>query len=269
VKRRSLAQLRDGVEDALDRGEVDQAVRWARESLKRQPDAEGWYLLGVSLLAAGEGEEGTEALNRAVEEDAEHVDAWVALADDSAANLDFASAQEQVGHALRVDPVHPAARRLRAALRERGGDTDGAARDYLTAALADPDGYPLPTPLDDDTIAALTESVLDTLHPSLRAYLTNVPILVEEVPSEALLEELPDAHPFELLGCFSGRPLTERGGHDTWSAIPPTITLFRLNLSRLALDREELERELRITLLHEIGHFLGLDEEDLAERGLD
>jgi predicted Zn-dependent protease with MMP-like domain len=54
-----------------------------------------------------------------------------------------------------------------------------------------------------------------------------------------------------------------------WSNLPPTITLFRNNLERMAADREQIIEELRITLFHEIGHFLGLDEEDLAERGLD
>jgi predicted Zn-dependent protease with MMP-like domain len=50
--------------------------------------------------------------------------------------------------------------------------------------------------------------------------------------------------------------------------LPPVITLFRFNLARLANDPEELRSQLRITLLHEIGHALGLDEDDLAERGL-
>ena len=45
--------------------------------------------------------------------------------------------------------------------------------------------------------------------------------------------------------------------------------LFRSNLMRMAHDREAMQEELRVTLLHEIGHFLGLDEEDLERRGLD
>jgi len=269
VKRKSLEELRQAVEHALDEGEAEKAVRYARESLRREPDAEGWYLLGVSLLEADEAEEGLEALRSAVREDSDHVDAWIALAEDSLVNLEFDDAREQLAWALRTEPLDPTARRMRAGLRERAGDYSGAARDYLTAFLGDSEQFPLPVPLDDETIEAVTEAVLETLHPTLRSYLANVPILVEEVPSEDVLEEVPDAHPFELLGCFSGRPLTERGGGDTWSVLPPTITLFRLNLARLAGDREELERELRITLLHEIGHYLGLDEDDLAERGLD
>jgi predicted Zn-dependent protease with MMP-like domain len=55
----------------------------------------------------------------------------------------------------------------------------------------------------------------------------------------------------------------------SWGALPATIQLFRCNLARVASDREELLEEVRVTLLHEIGHYLGLDEDDLEARGLD
>ena len=257
------------MDDALDRGEIEDALRMARESLQQQPDAEGWYLLGASLLAAGEHQQGSEALESAVELDESHTDAWIALAEESLSVLDFDEAEVFVHRALRCDPSHPVARRLRAGLRERRLDFDGAARDYLTAALADPEGYPVPVALTDEMIEGITESVLGSLHPSLRAYLANVPILVEESPDREVLLELEEAHPFELVGCFTGRRIYEREGVGSWNALPPTITIYRRNLSRLAHDDEELQRELRVTLLHEIGHYLGLDEEDLASRGLD
>lgn len=265
----SIESLRSAVDDALDRGDADEALRLARESHRKQPDAEGCFLLGAALLAVGDEDEAVDALQAAVALDPDHVDAYVCLADLAIASLDYAAGGLLVATALRVNPVHPVARRLRAGLRERAHDLSGAARDYMTAALADPDAYPMPIALDDETIEAVSESVLEALHPSLRAYLSNVPILVDEFPDDDVLAEIPDAHPFELLGCFTGRAIHERGGDDAWSTLPPTITLYRLNLARLAHDADELERELRITLLHEIGHYLGLDEEDLAERGLD
>jgi predicted Zn-dependent protease with MMP-like domain len=95
-----------------------------------------------------------------------------------------------------------------------------------------------------------------------------VPVIVEEVPSVDALLEIEDVHPFELLGSYSGRTISDRGGDAPWSTLPPVITLFRHNLARIAHDRTELLSQLRITLLHEIGHALGLDEHDLAERGL-
>ena len=63
--------------------------------------------------------------------------------------------------------------------------------------------------------------------------------------------------------------LQERSLENPWSNLPGAIVLFRRNLSRYARNREELLDELRVTIFHEVGHFLGLDEEDLEKRGLD
>jgi len=266
---RTIEQIRGEIEVALDRSDAERALALAREGLALRPDAEGWYLLGVALEANVELESAVAALEEAVKLDPSHADAHVALAEMASNALDFDAATEHVLDALRADPGHPDALHLRACLRERRGDHDGAARDFAAAALIDPDRFPVPPALDDDTIEAVTEEVLRSLHPSLRAYLANVPIIVDEQPSDEVLLDLPGAHPFELLGCFSGRALAESPGHDPWSVLPPTICLYRQNLQRFAHDREELVAELRVTLLHEIGHYLGLDEDDLEERGLE
>jgi predicted Zn-dependent protease with MMP-like domain len=68
---------------------------------------------------------------------------------------------------------------------------------------------------------------------------------------------------------FRGAPLGEKGSMDPWSHFPSSIVLYQQNLERAARSRQELIDEIRVTLLHEVGHFLGLDEEQLWERGLD
>jgi predicted Zn-dependent protease with MMP-like domain len=117
-------------------------------------------------------------------------------------------------------------------------------------------------------IAALPEDVL--------SWLEEVPVIVEDEPGEDLLREM-GMTPGEddLCGLHSGVALTERSvehsGHE-----PDHILLFRGPILRLAgwsLDhdspagRAELKRQIHITLLHEIGHHFGLDEDDLAELG--
>lgn len=265
---RSVESLKAEVEAALDEGDADRAVRLSRRLVEGEADADAFYLLGLSLLSAGEPDDGEDALLQAVSLDPEHADSWLALSDEALMRLDFPVALERVQAALRSDPTHPGARRQRAALRERADDTAGALRDYTTAWLADPDRSPVPVPLDDDTIEVVVDEVLAELHPTLREWLRNVPVIVEDVPSLEVLLELEAVHPFELLGSYSGRTISDRGGETPWSTLPPVITLFRHNLARLAHDREDLRAQLRITLLHEIGHALGLDEDDLAERGL-
>jgi predicted Zn-dependent protease with MMP-like domain len=71
-----------------------------------------------------------------------------------------------------------------------------------------------------------------------------------------------------LLGFFDGVPLTEQSVFDA-PAAPTRILVFSENIALIAHDREKLEEELAITIKHEIGHYLGLDEDDLAARGLD
>ena len=69
----------------------------------------------------------------------------------------------------------------------------------------------------------------------------------------------------DLFGLYEGIPLPERG--NDVGALPDTITIYRRPLQSEFRDPAELQREIRITVLHEIGHYFGLDEERLAELG--
>ena len=99
------------------------------------------------------------------------------------------------------------------------------------------------------------KAALDSLPPHLAAALDNVAVVVE------------DEHPDDpdLFGLYEGIPLPERG--DMAGALPDRITIFRLPLEDEFGDPGELEREIRITVLHELGHYFGLDEERLADLG--
>ena len=103
----------------------------------------------------------------------------------------------------------------------------------------------------DDHVRA----ALDSLPPAIAAALDNVVVVIED--------EHPD-YP-DLFGLYEGIPLPERG--DMAGELPDRITIFRLPLEDEFDDPAELEREIRITVLHELGHYFGLDEERLAELG--
>ena len=110
------------------------------------------------------------------------------------------------------------------------------------------------------------ETVLEALPSGLQALLAEAPVIVEDRPSAQLLREL-DLCPEDLLcGLHTGTPLTERSVEHS-PELPETIHLFREGILELAGDWSLLQREIRITLLHEIGHHFGLDEDDLAELG--
>jgi predicted Zn-dependent protease with MMP-like domain len=98
-------------------------------------------------------------------------------------------------------------------------------------------------------------AALDALPPDIAAALRNVAVVVE------------DEHPEDpdLFGLYEGIPLTERG--DEAGSLPDRIAIYRTPLEEEFPDPRELEREIRITVLHELGHYFGLDEDRLAELG--
>lgn len=102
----------------------------------------------------------------------------------------------------------------------------------------------------------------------IRCHLDNVMISVQKRPSEEILEEMGYEPDEPLLGVFQGVPLTER----TVTApplFPDTIFLFQEPLEEMCRTPEELEEEIEITVVHEVAHFIGMDEERLAELGYD
>ena len=100
-------------------------------------------------------------------------------------------------------------------------------------------------------------AALDELPPNLASALTNVAVTVEDENPED-----PD-----LFGLYHGVPLPERG--DMAGMPPDTISIYRIPLEDSFPDPEELREEIRITVLHELAHYFGLDENRLAELGYD
>jgi len=100
-------------------------------------------------------------------------------------------------------------------------------------------------------------AALDELPPDLASALTNVAVVVEDENPED-----PD-----LFGLYHGVPLPERG--DMAGLPPDTISIYRIPLEDSFPDPKELREEIRVTMLHELAHHFGLDEDRLAELGYD
>jgi predicted Zn-dependent protease with MMP-like domain len=104
---------------------------------------------------------------------------------------------------------------------------------------------------------------LDGLPPHLAAYLENVAVVVEDEPTDEELRAVGlDPETETLFGLYQGVSLPERGAHYSL-ALPDRIVIYRLPLLDQCETREELIREIRDTVIHEIGHYFGLDEADL------
>lgn len=110
-------------------------------------------------------------------------------------------------------------------------------------------------PVSPQQFEELVADALDTLPPELTARFSNVVVLVE------------DEHPDEpdLLGLYDGIALTERENYS--GVLPDRITLFRIPLCLMADDLEHLVDEVRITVVHEFAHHVGIDDAHLHDLG--
>jgi predicted Zn-dependent protease with MMP-like domain len=109
--------------------------------------------------------------------------------------------------------------------------------------------------------------VIDRLPRSFREQLLNVEFVVEERPSiELLRAEGLDPRHDTLYGIYQGVPLPDRSSLDP-PLLPDKITIFAEPLLEDFSDPEELREEIRLTVLHEIAHYFGMDEEEIEDLG--
>jgi predicted Zn-dependent protease with MMP-like domain len=114
---------------------------------------------------------------------------------------------------------------------------------------------------------ALVDRALAGIPTPFRVALGEVAIVVDDEPSPEQLRENGLEPDETLYGLYEGTPATEWGAD--WVAAPNKITLFRLPLEEDFPDPLELEEEVRLTVIHELAHHLGIDDDRLQELGVD
>lgn len=107
-------------------------------------------------------------------------------------------------------------------------------------------------------------SALKGLPKSIRNQIKNVAVVIEDRAHSELLNELGLRSPNELLGLYQGVPLDRRGFY-YGNVLPDKITLFQRPIESCCTTREEIEEKIREVVIHEVGHYFGLDEERLRE----
>jgi predicted Zn-dependent protease with MMP-like domain len=109
--------------------------------------------------------------------------------------------------------------------------------------------------VDEDTFGTLVEQALDSIPPELGRLMRNVAVVVEDMGASP-----------NLLGLYHGVPLTARtsayGG-----VLPDRITIYRLPIIRRARTLEDVVDQVRITVVHEVAHHFGIDDDRLDELG--
>jgi predicted Zn-dependent protease with MMP-like domain len=110
----------------------------------------------------------------------------------------------------------------------------------------------------------LVVSALRRLPKFFKKKMKNVDVVVEDRASRDLLSEVGLRSPFELLGLYQGIPLDRRGFY-YGNVLPDKITLFQIPIESMCRTKEEIKDKVIEVVIHEVGHYFGLDDERLRE----
>ncbi|MEK7347785.1 MAG: metallopeptidase family protein [Candidatus Eisenbacteria bacterium] len=230
-------------------------------------EAEELVREGEESLEEGEYEDALVAFERALEEDPEH---WGAALDRSEAlhllwrtDEALSAVQELQPPADEEDDADRAD--LEARILEAAGEFTAADVLFEEASRLDTENFPRPVRTTRDDFRAILDDVLRGLPKQIRDVVAQVPVTVEPKPTPEMADQAPHISP-EILGLFVGTSIGEKVGAP--SGFPDVVLLFQRNLERAGKTRAEVAKEIRITLLHEYGHYLGFEEEDMEGLGL-
>lgn len=109
--------------------------------------------------------------------------------------------------------------------------------------------------VDEETFGALVEQALDSIPPQLGRYMRNVAVVVEDMGSSP-----------NLLGLYHGVPLTARTS-SYGGVLPDRITIYRLPILRRSRTLDDVVAQVRVTVVHEVAHHFGIDDDRLDELG--
>jgi predicted Zn-dependent protease with MMP-like domain len=260
--------------DAMEDDDPEAAEAEARHALEVVPDAaEAHYLLGAALVDQEAYGEALEHLTQALSH----------FPGDPSIRLDIAASQvgmmrldegiRGLTAVVRDDPENPDARYWLAIAHELRGDDAAATECYGQAAALDPECFFQPPRVSESEFEQLIDTATQELPTELRRPLRTAEIAITVMdlpPADLLTSEDPPLSPL-LTGVMAGVAEKTDGAAATpepdAEAEKPQLLLFRKNIERICSTPEEFVEELGLTLLHEIGHYLGYEEEDLAELG--
>jgi predicted Zn-dependent protease with MMP-like domain len=264
-----LERLLDDAWEALEDGDlraVKRALRTARESA---PDEPAVIELEASLAREqDEPERALDAYRRWSEADPDDPEPWMGSAE---VYVDFGEPGE-AARLLRellagppLDPLDEAdARHLLGIACEEKGDAKGMVKEWMATLRLDASNDGPRPRMTRKKFERLAADALDELPDEILARLGNVPVFVEDRPSESLVLEGLDPR---TLGLFHGIAMPDQ------SVLGPgpdvgVIHLFQRNLEREVPEDDDLAEEIRVTVLHETAHYFGAGEQDMHRFGL-
>lgn len=260
-----------GIEAALDEGRDEEALQLAEAAL-----AEGsadrldlLFLAGDALMRMGDPAAAEVRFREVLASDPDCPGTSCSLALCLFKQCRWDEAEAALKHARSLPEPVPDVHVVQGLLLERRGKLREADQCFKQATRLDPDRHPAPVRFSKQQFDREVEKAIKLLPKDFRKHLDAVPVIVDALPDEELLVGDDYSEDPELLGMFDGVPLNEIGdGLMGEVATPNYIYLFQRNIERFASDEADLVEQIRITLYHELAHYLGFDEDGVDDLGL-
>jgi predicted Zn-dependent protease with MMP-like domain len=266
-------------------GEFVRAVRFADELLSGRPhlprpdralQAEVYYLKSKALFYQDDLEGALFLVRRAAKAGGE-LGLYCAFEGQALFELgNYAEAKRVLERGVAIDPEAAHSLYHLGLVLERledEGDESGAPAVGIESAeeafaksnSLEPQQFPLPVVLPDEVFERSVDAAIANLPRSIRERIEGVSIQIEDFPSIDVVRD--ERISPQTLGLFMGVPRTEAMLTDQALDLD-RIVLFKRNLEKICHDEEDLIEQIQITVRHEVGHYLGLDEDDLERLGL-
>lgn len=117
--------------------------------------------------------------------------------------------------------------------------------------------------MDDKDFEYLVEKAIETIPEEFKEKLENVSIVTADWPSRYQMEKV-GGRGF-LLGLYEGVPQTKRGRYGVGGTLPDKITIYKIPILRISRTYEDVIKQVRDTVIHEVGHHFGLNEEEIRK----
>jgi predicted Zn-dependent protease with MMP-like domain len=118
-------------------------------------------------------------------------------------------------------------------------------------------------PISVEAFAQLVQQAIDDLPPPYAELMESIAVVVEEEPPQDVLEDLDLDRGEDLLGLYQGQPLAADSFFRPGGEPPPRISIYRGPILRLCESPEEVVQEVYDTVVHELGHHVGLDDDEM------
>ena len=285
-----LYLTRGNVTREFDEIALQYAQRGEKRARRRRPELLGQLdlLAGMALNDLGRSQEAARKLDEALEHDPNDLDARYEHAVAAFELCRFADAKADLKLVLAALPDDAYAHHELGLTLEQLGEARGSKAELERATALDGEAFPPTLPVGMAEFKGMVDAAVKVLPPPLREDLKQVKLSVEELPDVTdLTVDDPPLSP-TILGLFRGEPLPQPGSNPGGLASGPAaqsapgapggtggpgdlraILLYHRNLLRVAHTREELAKQVQVTLWHELGHLRGADDDELRLRGLE